>query len=76
MTGLAARIVAKHPDLTPFEHKAVLTALAAKVAQADTRSPRPGDRADSGSATPARPASVSLRQPSSDMSNSGVASLP
>jgi subtilisin family serine protease len=33
MTGLVARILGKHPDLTPFEIKSVLRALASNVSR-------------------------------------------
>lgn len=42
ISGLVARIRAKHPDLTPFQMKAVLWALAANV------SPQHRDHADAG----------------------------
>lgn len=40
LTGMAARILSKHPGLRPFQLKAVLWATAANVVEAPTRVPR------------------------------------
>jgi subtilisin family serine protease len=46
ITGLIAKILAKHPDLTIFQMKAVLRALAANVSEERRTHPEPVEVSD------------------------------
>ena len=46
ITGMVARILGKHPSLTPFQIKVILRELSANVAGGNQRSPQPGQPLD------------------------------
>ena len=56
IAGIVARILGKHPDLTPFELKTVLKALAANVVPGAAGSPAPERRRDAPLVAPTAPA--------------------